>query len=212
MEDIQPLILNEQTYRSGIIGIVKQKLKRVLSHRIKKTIDRSCLVPAAVLLPLYIKQGEYYLIVTKRAMSLRDHKGQISFPGGVYKNEDKDFVNTAVRETTEEIGLIPSQVEILGRLDDVVTLTSKYIVYPFVAFIEWPFELKVNRHEIDEIIEIPMGVLLGDSNIQYGTKNINGEVITSHFCVYNNNLIWGATAEILKQFVDIFTQVIDGEC
>ena len=142
------------------MGAVKQRLRQALSLRKKRRIIDASQVSAAVLLPIYWKQGQYYLLFTKRTEKVKEHKGQISFPGGGYQQEDGTLVATALRECAEEIGLAASEVEILGELDDVATLTSSYIVSPFVALIPWPYSLKVDRWEIEEIIEVPILALL----------------------------------------------------
>ncbi|MFC1912711.1 NUDIX hydrolase [Chloroflexota bacterium] len=181
-------------------------MRRYLYQRQKRHLFNASRVSAGVLLPLYWKQGEEYLLFTKRSESVKDHKGQISFPGGVYHVEDKTLQTTALRECAEEIGLALGDIEILGELDDIETLTSNYIISPFVAFISWPFSLKVNRREIEEIIEVPLRVLLEKDRVRHGTEIIDGERITSHCYCYQGNVIWGATAGILNQFLHAFTQ------
>jgi len=187
---------------------MKQRLRQALSLRQKQRLVDASRVPAAVLLPIYWKQGQYCLLLTKRTEKVKEHKGQISFPGGAYQEGDETLADTALRECTEEIGLPPSEVEILGELDDVPTLTSNYIVSPFVALISWPYSLKVNRWEIEEIIEVPILALLDKENMRQGTEVIDGEAVTSYFYYYQGRVIWGATARILNQFLDIFTQVM----
>jgi 8-oxo-dGTP pyrophosphatase MutT (NUDIX family) len=139
---------------------MRQKLRQALAQRQKQHIINPNLVQSAVLLPIYYKQGQYYLLFTKRTQEVKDHKSQISFPGGAYQPEDETLVNTALRECAEEIGLMAGDVEVLGELDDFVTQTSGYIISPFVAIIPWPYQFKVNREEIEEIIEIPLSALL----------------------------------------------------
>ena len=187
---------------------MKQRLRQALSLRKKRRIIDASQVSAAVLLPIYWKQGQYYLLFTKRTEKVKEHKGQISFPGGGYQQEDGTLVATALRECAEEIGLAASKVEILGELDDVATLTSSYIVSPFVALIPWPYSLKVDRWEIEEIIEVPILALLGKDSLRRGTEIIDGETVTSYFYYYRGRVIWGATARILNQFLNIFTQVM----
>jgi len=162
---------------------------------------------SAVLLPIYYKEGEYYILFTKRTETVKNHKAQISFPGGTYQEEDGTLVNTALRECAEEIGLAPSEVEVLGELDDTAT-TSGYIISPFVALIPWPYQFKVNPQETQEIIEVPISVFLDKGHLLQETDTINGEVVTSYFYYYEGRIIWGATAKILNQFLDIFAQVI----
>jgi len=187
---------------------MKQRLKQALSQRQKSRIIDASRVAAAVLLPIYYKQGQYYILFTKRTERVKEHKGQISFPGGAYEAKDVTLVNTALRECVEEIGLMADEVEILGELDDAVTSTSNYVISPFVAAIPWPYPLKVDQWETDEIIEVPISALMDKSNLHRGTEIINGEVVTSYFYHYEGKVIWGATARILNQFLDIFARVM----
>ena len=166
-------------------------------------------VPSAVLLPIYCKQGQYYLLFTKRTERVKEHKGQISFPGGAYQKGDRTLVDTALRESAEEIGLVPSEVEVLGALDDTVTMTSNYIISPFVATIPWPYPFKVNHREIEEIIEVPISVFRDKDCLHQETKIIDGEAVTSYSYHYQGRVIWGATARILNQFLDIFAKVME---
>ncbi len=187
---------------------MKQRLRQALSRRQKQHIIDASRESAAVLLPVYGKQGQYYILFTKRAEEVKEHKGQISFPGGVYQEGDGTLVDAALRECNEEIGLVPGEVEVLGELDDVATLTSNYIISPFVAVIPWPYPLKVNRREIAEIIEVPILAFLGKDSMRQDTEIINGKTVTSYFYYYQGRVIWGATAGILHQFLDIFARVV----
>jgi len=188
---------------------MKRRLKLALSRRQKQHIVDTGRVPAAVLLPIYRKQGEYYLVFTKRTEQMKAHKGQISFPGGAYQAGDGTLLDTALRECAEEIGLVADKVEILGSLDDVITLTSNFIIAPFVAVIPWPCEFKVSTKEIEEIIEAPISALLDRSCFHEKTEIINGESVASYSYHYQGRVVWGATAIILNQFLDIFARVME---
>lgn len=189
---------------------MKQRLRQALSQRQKQHIVDANRVPSAVLLPIYYKQGQYYILFTKRTGKVQEHKGQISFPGGAYQDGDKTLVNTALRECTEEIGVMADRVEILGELDDTATQSSGYIISPFVAIIPWPCPLKVDQWETEEIIEVPISALLDKSRLRQETEMIDGETVTSYFYHYQGKVIWGATARILSQFLDIFARVMRG--
>ena len=189
-------------------AIMKQKLRQFLSQRQKQHIVDASRVPAGVLLPVYCKQGQYCILFTRRTDNVKEHKGQISFPGGAYQEGDGRLVNTALRECAEEIGLVAEEVEILGELDDTISITSNYIISPFVAFIPWPYQFKVNREEIEELVEVPISVLLNRGNLPQETKIIDGRVITSYFYHYQGEIIWGATAKILNQFLDVFASIM----
>jgi len=186
---------------------MRPTLRQALAQRQKQHIVNANLVRSAVLLPIYYKQGQYYLLFTKRTQEVKNHKSQISFPGGAYQEEDGTLANTALRESAEEIGLMAGDIEILGELDDFVTQVSSYIISPFVAIIPWPYQFKVNREEIEEIIEVPISVLLDMGRLRQETRIIEDEEVTSFFYHYKGNTIWGATARILNQFLDIFASV-----
>jgi len=192
------------------MGAMERRLKQALSQRQKQHIVDASRVSAAVLVPIYYKQGDYYLLFIKRTEWVKEHKGQISFPGGGYEKRDGALLNTALRESAEEIGLEPDAVEVLGELDDFVTSTSNYIISPFVALIPWPYQFEINEHETEELIEVPISALLDKSCLRRGTERIDGEMATSYFYHYQGRIIWGATARLLNQFLAIFARVMEG--
>jgi 8-oxo-dGTP pyrophosphatase MutT (NUDIX family) len=187
---------------------MKQRLSQALSQRQKQHITDASRVKSAVLLPVYHKQGQYYILFTKRTEMVKTHKGQISFPGGAYQKKDRTLVDTALRECAEEIGLIADKVELLGELDDIATTTSSYIISPFVVLIPCPYQFKIAREEVEEIIEVPISALMDRSCLRKETEIIDDEAVTSYFYHYQGKVIWGATAKILNQFLDIFARVM----
>ena len=194
--------------RGGVtIRAMKQRLRQILSQRQKRHIVDASRVLSAVLLPIYYKQGQYYILFTKRTGKVKEHKGQISFPGGAYQDGDRTLLDTALRECAEEIGLTADRVEVLGELDDNITLKTGYIISPFVAIIPWPYPFKVDQWETKEIIEVPISALLDKSSLRQETEIIDGKTVTIYFYHYQGRVIWGATARILNQFLDIFAQV-----
>jgi len=186
---------------------VDKKLKEILSRRPKKRITDDRLVPSAVLLPIYYKEGEIHILFTRRTENVREHKRQISFPGGAHQ-AGESLLQTALRESTEEIGLAPDKVKILGELDDEVTLDSNYAVTPFVGIVPWPYDFKVDGWETDEIIEAPLPSLLDEESWHHKNEVVAGRKVTSYFYHYRNDVIWGATARILHQFLAIFVQAV----
>ena len=190
---------------------MKQRLRQALSRRQKRHIIDASRVAAAVLMPLYYKQGQYYILFTKRTEKVKEHKGEISFPGGAYQDGDRTLVTTALRECAEEIGLMAEEVEVLGELDDTVTAVSNYIVTPFVGLIPWPHQLKVDGEEAEEIIEVPIQALLDKGCLRQETEIVNGEEVTLYFYHHDGRVIWGATARILKQFLDIFSRIMENK-
>ena len=184
-------------------------LKQVLAQRSKQRINDSSLVSAAVLIPIYYKDGEYHILFTKRTETVKDHKGQICFPGGACEEGDGVPFNTALRECTEEIGLEAEGIELLGELDDMATRSTDYIISPFVATIPWPCSFEVDPIEVAEIIEVPLSALLDKNCVRHETEVVDDEVVDKYEYHYRGKIIWGATARILNQFLDIVNQVMD---
>jgi len=190
---------------------MEQRLREAISQRQKQRIIDANHVTSAVLVPIYYKQGQYYILFTKRTDRVKEHKGQISFPGGAHHKGDRTLVDTALRESAEEIGLAPGEVKVLGELDDTLTETSNYVISPFVALIPSPYQFKVDGWEVEEIIEAPISALL-DKDLHQQTRviDIDGQAVTSYFYHYQGRVIWGATANILHQFLDIFAEATKG--
>ena len=182
---------------------MKQKLKQALSLRQKQRIVDSSRISAAVLLPIYYKQGQYYILFIKRTEWVEKHKGEISFPGGTYEAQDKTLLDTALRESAEEIGLKPDDVEVLGELDE-TSVKTNYIITPFLAAIPWPYEFRVDGQETEAIIEAPISALLARGHSRQELRD--GETVAVYHYNYQGRVIWGATAQILAEFLDIFTQ------
>ena len=180
---------------------MKDKIKQILSQREKVTIQDEGLTRAAVLIPIYENAGEHYLVFTKRTEKVNDHKGQISFPGGACQ-EGENPETAVLRESQEEIGLDPKSVEILGELDDTVTITN-YAVSPFVAAIPYPYEFTKSPEEVEEILEIPIRALLDKDNIREELELRQGKLVPVRSYEYNRQVIWGATARILRQFLGL---------
>jgi 8-oxo-dGTP pyrophosphatase MutT (NUDIX family) len=195
--------------RLGItIEIVKTQLKELLESRPKHRIEDTARVPAAVLIPIYKNEGQCHIVFIKRTETVKAHKGQISFPGGSREEADKTLLDTALRESYEEIGLRPGDAEILGEMDDEVTTTSNYLVTPFVAAIPWPYRFVINRYEVDEIIAVPIPALLAEGCRRPDTEVLDGRTVASSAYHYRGRVIWGATARILNKFLDILREAV----
>jgi 8-oxo-dGTP pyrophosphatase MutT (NUDIX family) len=179
-------------------------LRRTLSQRTVKRIVSTSRVPAAVILPLFDKDGECAILFTRRTDTVKDHKGQISFPGGRYEPEDDNLLGTALREFTEEIGLPAEHVQILGELDERITMTSNYIVSVFVGMIPYPCDFKVAPDEIAQILEIPIATLTDTRYQQAKPELFTGFPLPTYR--YGDDVIWGATARILQQFLEVWVQ------
>ena len=184
----------------------------ILSSRTPKQIQgpKSHCTQAAVLIPLFTANGELKILFTKRSMQVKDHKGQISFPGGVMEEMDQGLEETALREAYEEIGLLREDVEILGRADDATTVVSNYIVRPFVGAIPCPYDFKISSEEVDRIIEVPFKVFYGnDSQYRRHSAEFEGVTYPGSAFEYKGDVIWGATARILENLVEILGGRLD---
>ncbi|MFC1993074.1 NUDIX hydrolase [Chloroflexota bacterium] len=190
---------------------MKQRLRQALSKRQKRRIVDASLASSAVVVPIFYKDGECHVLFIKRTEWVKVHKGQISFPGGAYEPEDRTLFNTALRESAEEVGLTADVVEVLGELDDARTMTSNYVISPFVASIPWPYQFKLDRAEVEGLIEVPVSALLDGDCVRRETEIVNGVEVKAYYYHYNGKIVWGATARILNQFLDIFLNVMEDE-
>lgn len=157
--------------------------------------------PSSVLIIIHFTNLKPKIILTKRSSLLKYHKNEISFPGGTFKETDSSLINTAIRETKEEIGLEISSNEIIGCFQTVRTLTSHYAIIPFITFQNKITQTNLFIDEVSNILDIPVFDLfesLDSSNFNY--RNFTN----SYLFRYNNEIIWGATARILKQIRDCF--------
>lgn len=179
-----------------------EKLKDILNKRERTPINDPAYVHAAVVVPLFNKEGSCHILFTRRTQEVKHHKGQISFPGGAFDEEDGSLRETALRETFEEIGLRENDVQMIGILDDIVTSTG-FIVTPFVGYFSYPYRFRLSQREIAAIIEVPLSSLLDPEC--FSEREIVEE--DRRRMVYNyqygQHAIWGATALILKQFLEL---------
>jgi len=187
----------------GPSGTMKETIAEIFYRRIPRAAHSSGFRQAAVLLPLYENEGKPYLVLTKRTEMVPTHKGQISFPGGGMEEADGDLLATALREAEEEIGLRPKDVEIVGALDDTFTASSQHTVRPFVGFVPYPYAFRLDPFEIERLIHLPISALLCGAPFREEVWEREGRPITVFFYEYDGDMIWGLTARILKQFVEV---------
>ena len=151
---------------------------------------------ASVLVPIVARAGELTMLFTRRTAHLRNHSGQIAFPGGGAEPGDASAEATALREAHEEIGLEPARVEVLGRLSDYHTRTD-YRVTPVVGLVAPPVELRLDAHEVEEAFEVPLAFLLDPANHQRHQREFQGRTVPFYAIPYRDYYIWGATAGML---------------
>lgn len=159
--------------------------------------DDQPLTPAAVLFPIVLRDGGQTVLLTQRTAHLRDHAGQISFPGGRVEAEDLSPSHTALRETEEEIGLSRERIEILGFLPEYRTGTG-FRVTPVVALVQPPFDLLPDPFEVAEVFEVPLAFLLDPVNHQQHSLHYRGALRNYFAMPYGDYFIWGATAGMIR--------------
>ena len=153
---------------------------------------------AAVLVILFNKNQRTHILMTKRALHLKIHAGEISFPGGIVEMEDEHLMNTALRETMEEIGLEVAPSQVISCLPIVQTLTG-FEITPFVAILESLPDLTVCEDEVHEVLEMPLTTLLSTHQRDIGFKPSEEMVVYWYKC----HRIWGASAKILRQIENL---------
>ena len=187
-------------------------IRGLLNSRPPKAIEEqgASLKRAAVLIPLFNAGSEYKILFTKRTESVEAHKGQISFPGGRIEEEDGSPLETALREADEEVGLSRKDVTILGQMDDARTVSSNYIVHPFVGLIPHPYDFRTSAREVKELLEVPFELFLsGDSAGESYPVVYEGTTYQTLAYRYRGEVIWGATARMMQSLVDLVKKKLD---
>lgn len=157
---------------------------------------------AAILLPLLIEDQQWKLLFIRRSNDVADHKGQVAFPGGSVEPEDLDLVHTALRETEEEVGIHPEDVDVLGSMEKYATKTN-FIITPVVGIITWPVAIHPSYDEVDRVFTIPLVWLADPSHHaekDYTRPNGNVDKVI-YFDEYDGELLWGITARIVLRFL-----------
>lgn len=188
------------------MDFTKENFLKALCHYSKHQIKNEIRIPAAVLIPLFKSDGKYHLLFTKRTNMVETHKGEISFPGGIYDKTDKNLLDTALRESYEELGIDVRDVDVLGELDDIETNTN-FIISPFVGIIPYPYKFKVNEAEIEKLLLVSLEHLLKKDSFWEESWTYRGVPYPMYFYRYESNVIWGATAKIVRHFLEIINAV-----
>jgi len=160
---------------------------------------------AAVLVPLVVRDGQWHLLLTRRTDAVESHKGQVSFPGGGCDESETEPEQTALRETWEEIGIKTTEIRILGRLNDLVTITH-FRVTPVVGVVPWPYPFVLSPQEVSRVFSMPLAWIADRDHWQEKNYTLNGEprpypVIT--YQEYDGEVLWGATARITHNFLHV---------
>ena len=182
---------------------LRQQLERSLEKLDAAVETEWDAIPAAVLIPLYREGGDWKLLFTRRTESVDTHAGQVSFPGGQIEESDDSVVAAALREAQEEVGLDPADVEPLGQLNPLLTV-SQFLVTPVVGIIPWPYPLETNPTEVARTFAVPIRWLADPDNLETQAREplIPGRSIqVYYFKDFEGETIWGVTARITVDFL-----------
>jgi 8-oxo-dGTP pyrophosphatase MutT (NUDIX family) len=172
---------------------------------IESIISKTNFQNSSVLLLIFEQNNCWKTILIRRASDHSPHSGQMALPGGRYETHDIHIQNTALRETFEEIGIPKEYIEILGELSPVFIPISNHKVVPFVGFLKQLPELVLDKNEVDEVFFIPINDLLNQENIKNEWMNIRNIQIKVPYYLIQNQVIWGATAMILSEFLELLS-------
>jgi len=188
-------------YTGGVVprlteATLREPLRRTLADRRARKIPPVATTPAAVLLPLFERDGEAHVWLVRRPTTMRSHAGQVAFPGGKSDAADQSLLDTALREADEELGIPRARVDVLGALDDMLTITG-YVISPFVGWIPHDIEPRPNPSEVARAFTAPLHAFLEPPSgvLPWRGWTVDGE------------LVWGATAAIVRGFVGILREL-----
>jgi 8-oxo-dGTP pyrophosphatase MutT (NUDIX family) len=179
---------------------LREQIRNQLTRLQPKRLNAGYPQEAAVLMPIFVRDGEPHFLLTLRTEEVRTHKGQISFPGGM-RQERETLQDTALRETREEVGLEPSRIEILGRFHEYVSITG-YLVVPFAGYIEGAFITIPQKSEVAEVLQVPFSIFADPARLRTVPMLRLGEMRDVYFYRWEPHEIWGLTAHIIKDFFD----------
>lgn len=179
-----PSVMTRLLTPDFIANCLNEKNGPTLQHPLRLT--NPALTQAAVLLPLILQHEEWRLLFIRRTMTVSHHKGQIAFPGGRMESQDQNPLATALRETEEELGIKTHQIRILGKLPPVPTTQTGFLIHPFVGLLPMEFQLQPDPREVAQTLTLPLSLFL---------ENPTPADATCRY-LYQNEVIWGATARI----------------
>ena len=176
-------------------------------RKLKPVTSDTSVYQSGVLLTLFPDNGELFTCFIRRPETMKNHAGQISFPGGRQEKQDPDLIATALRESQEEVGLIPSEIDILGRLSPLYVPVSNFFISPVVGWSDSKPGFQINHNEVDDLILVPVNELLAPDAIQTTTIETNQGSREVPCFRFNGHIIWGATAMIFSEFREILKKM-----
>ncbi len=179
------------------------RIRKALDGRAPRPLEVEGLIRAAVLMPLFSRNEEAHVLFTRRTERVKTHKGQVSFPGGLMEPQDESLLAAALRESREEIEMDPNSVEILGQLDEAPTFSTPYVITPFVGVIPYPQPFRLNLNEVERLLEVPFNFFMDESHVSIKIVSRRGRDNPVYYYHYGEEVIWGATARILRNFLEV---------
>jgi 8-oxo-dGTP pyrophosphatase MutT (NUDIX family) len=173
-----------------------------LAGRARRVVPPGPLISAAVIVPI-VDRGEPYVVFAKRTDRVGHHKGQVAFPGGTVATRDGSPLEAALRECEEEIGLPRDVVDVLGVLDDRETYATNFVITPFVGLVREPPAWRPDGEEIEKVIEVPYEALAAPGAFRVEHWERDGAVRPVYFFDWHGDSVWGATARILKHYLEL---------
>ncbi len=183
----------------GDFSRFKVYIRNRLEERQSRILHLEGFKPAAVKMLFMNKNCEPFVLLTKRSENLKNHKGQVSFPGGTFDDKDGEIICTAYRETFEEVGIPSEDIEYLGQFDDYFSIMG-FHVSCFVGVIPHPYEYIINSDEIDEFFEAPLSMFVNREYDRTEVISYEGNEYQVYYYRYGGHVIWGLTARILTDF------------
>jgi 8-oxo-dGTP pyrophosphatase MutT (NUDIX family) len=175
-----------------------------LADRRRRILQPEGRTSAAVLVPLLVVDGEPSLLFTRRASHLSHHQGQVAFPGGRHQaGVDPDLQTTALREAHEEVGLAPDDVRVLGALDDIETVATRFVITPFVGVAPHPYDWRPHPGEVEAIFTVPVRVLAAPGASRRELWDFDGRQVPIDSFPVEGHVIWGATHRITCNLLDL---------
>ena len=183
-----------------------QKMRVIYDQSIELPFSKINSTQAAVLILLYLADNEIYFFLTKRTDELKHHKGQISLPGGTQEGNEK-LIDTALRETQEEIGINKTSISIIGTITPLFVPVTGFMIYPFIGYSLNKLDPKLDPVEVEEIFSVNISDLLNKENRTIEQRNIRGYDVQVPYFKLNDYKVWGATSMILSEFRDLIKSI-----
>ncbi|MFW5861885.1 MAG: NUDIX hydrolase [Spirochaetota bacterium] len=191
--------MNLQFSSDGDFSKFKQEISEKLGQLGVRTIVKPEFRPSAVMMLILNREGSAHILLTRRTTTVATHKGEVSFPGGSFEEGDTTLLETALRETYEEVGILPGHIEVLGEFDHFISIFG-FHVSTFVGVITHPYEYLLNPGEIESIVEVPLQIFRDEKYDKCQLMEYQGNTYNVYHYMYEGYEIWGLTARILTDF------------